>query len=702
VDKSKIARPWKAGKTIHRISLFGLLFYSIIVLVYCLFLIPPDLERNIRLITIFVQLVGFLFLSLFCIFSKLTQARISKIDKTRQTFETVLDTTPGYMVIINENAGVEYISASLAQWLGISQRRYAQGRPFLDLFRSGEMKMIFQEIMEQNGYVDKNFEATVDGKKYWFMLRSSLLEKDKFARYFEWVDISSIMEAMNAAESAARAKSDFLANISHEIRTPMNAIIGMTDLMLVNPLEPEQMTRADTIKGAALSLLNIINDILDFSKIDARKMEIIPQSFYFSSFINDTVNMVNLKAAAAGLAFTTYISKNIPPLINTDELRLKQCLVNILNNAVKFTHKGYIHLRAWPEFQEDGSLKLCFSVRDTGMGIKKEDMGKLFNEFQRLDTRKNRNIIGTGLGLAITRRLLELMGGTVSVDSVYGEGSTFSFYVLCQGPHQGKLAGVEHPENLRILCFEPRPYNARALRNMLESLGAPNDVCIDIERTRTLLQAGSYTHIFLDSSGKEDLVEFLGRPDISFIILKEVSEKYDNLIPNSLNRPILISALSDVLNGKKNYQRRLESVQGTHRSFTTRGANILVVDDNPVNLTVAKGLLSRYNVAAETAAGGEEAIEKIKRTEYDIVFMDHMMPGMDGLDTTRAIRALGGAYAQVTIIALTANAVSGVREQFLEAGMDDFLSKPVIIKELQELLLKHLPPEKIIHTKAES
>jgi PAS domain S-box-containing protein len=619
---------------------------------------------------------------------------IGSISKTTRTFETILVTTPSYMVIIDENAVVEYLSDALAKWLGISRRQYAQGRPILDLFPVGEFRVNFQEILEEEGYVTRNFEATLEGKKCYFMLRSSRLEAGKHSRYIEWIDITELMEAKNEAESLARAKSDFLANMSHEIRTPMNAIIGMTDLMLVNPLESEQMVRADTIKGSAFSLLTIINDILDFTKIDARKMEIIPQPFNFSSFINDTVNMIGLKTSGAGLAFTTAISKDMPPVINTDEVRLKQCLLNLLSNAVKFTPQGCVHLSAWPRFLESGDYELHFSVKDTGIGIKEEDKAILFDEFQRLDTHKNRSVEGTGLGLAITYRLVGMMGGAINVESVYGRGSTFSFYITCAGPAFGKLVELERPQTLRVLCYEPVSYNAEAFRNMLESLGVRGELCTGIGQARELMKAGGFTHVFLDISGKEGLAEFLDNGNVEFVLLKEIPDKYDSRIRNSLNRPILITALANVLNGKKNYQiRRTESRSGKAGPFKVKDARILVVDDNPVNIAVARGLLRQYGIDADTAGGGEEAVEKIKKTDYDIVFMDHMMPGMDGLDTTRLVRSLG--LGDLIIIALTANAISDAREQFLQAGMNDFLAKPIILSELQAILRKYLPPEKI-------
>jgi signal transduction histidine kinase/CheY-like chemotaxis protein len=631
--------------------------------------------------------------------SSLIRGQVIKIEKIKNTFETLLKTTPSFLVIVNEKAEVDYISDTLTKLLGISRGQYVIGRPLLDVFPPGEIRIILQEIMEQDEYVADVFEAVMGGKKCWLWMRSTILEKQKYSRLFEWIDVTELMEAKNEAESLARAKSDFLANMCHEIRTPMNAIVGMTDLLLQNPLDPEQVARADTIKGAALSLLNIINDILDFSKIDARKMEIIPQPFSFCTFINDTVNMISLKAVTAGLAFTTAISKDIPPFINTDEVRLKQCLINLLTNAVKFTQKGHIQLRVWPESSEDEGMRLHFSVKDTGIGIAESNLKDLFTEFERFDTHKNRSIEGTGLGLAITNRLVELMGGSMNVESVYGEGSTFSFYVVCKGLHQGKLAVVDNPGRLRVLCYEPVSYNAEAFRNMLENLTVPGEVCGEIDQVLKLLETGGFTHVFLDGSGKDEILDYLDSGSPKFVLLKEVSEKYDSLIPNSLNRPVLISALADMLNGRKDYQKRhAETRRGMAISFKVVNARILVVDDNPVNLAVVKGLLKQYGIAADTADGGKEAIEKIKQTDYDIIFMDHMMPGMDGLDTTKAIRELGGHFTTVAIVALSANALPGAREQFLGAGMDDFLAKPIILSELRIILEKYLPAEKIVRS----
>ncbi|MDR3120342.1 MAG: response regulator, partial [Clostridiales bacterium] len=600
--------------------------------------------------------------------------------------------------------------------------------------------------MEQDGTVEKTFEVTVGERKYWFMLRSSLMRLRRVSRFIEWIDVTPIMEAKNDAELTARSKSEFLASVSHEIRTPMNAIIGMTELMRAEPLPASQEVRADSILTAAMSLLDIINDILDFSKLDAKKMEIIAEPFDFQSFINDTVNMINIKACAAGLAFVVILEKDIPPMINTDELRLKQALVNLLTNAVKFTREGCVTLRV-RRGSDDAptgrggtaaeNVKLFFEVSDTGIGIRREDRDKLFTEFLQLDSHKNRDIAGTGLGLAISHRLVGLMGGEISVESEYGVGSTFSFYITCAGAHTGSLVRLREQDAFSVLCYEPNPNNARALGEMLRNLGIPHKVCTGAVELSALLGTGSYTHVFFDGSGREAVLSHGGRgggwwggsgrsglgrngrrddgggrgdgdgdkddrdnrrDGTRFVLLKEVLDRNDADFPDAISRPVLTTTLVNILCGRKDMNARFRSTDdAAAQAFHTERVRILVVDDNAVNLSVAVGLLKRYAIEPETANGGREAVKKAACTEYDIIFMDHMMPDMDGLDATRAIRELGGPFAEVTIVALTANAVSGMREQFLDAGMDDFLAKPILIKELHEILRRYLPPDKIVN-----
>ncbi|GHT92574.1 hypothetical protein AGMMS49545_10330 [Betaproteobacteria bacterium] len=628
--------------------------------------------------------------------------RLAVLEKNSQTFETIMATTPSYMLISDNAAVARYFSVSLADWLGISKRLYKQPRPLLDLFSNGELKAIFQEVVEQRGFVEKEFTLTLAGQQHYFMLRSSPMEKEGIARYFEWMDITPIMEAKNAAEQATLAKSQFLASISHEIRTPMNAIIGMTELMLAGPLASDQSARALTVKSSAMSLLGIINDVLDFSKIEARRMEIERRPFDFASFIYDTVNMVGLHSTSkSGLALTVYISPKIPTTLIGDELRIRQTLTNILNNAIKYTQAGSIALRVWHEALEHGAMKLCFSVRDTGIGIKKEDMDKLFGDFQRLDAHKNRSIVGTGLGLAITRRLVELMNGEISVDSEYGTGSTFSWFICCEQQARSKeVARVENPDKIRgVLCYEPQECNMHVMEEMFSALHVRHETHNNVSAFLTRLEKRDYSHLFVDQSLAEAVKPFK-TPGVALILLARSGETpVEAGQDEMLERPILITTLSDILNGRAKNERYMSARRETATqigSFSTHGARVLVVDDNAVNLSVAAGLLQKYGIEVDTANGGQEGIDKAADNEYDIIFMDHMMPEVDGLDATHAIRSMGGRHEHDIIVALTANAVSEARESFIQSGMNDFLSKPIIISHLQEILLRYLPAEKVI------
>ncbi len=623
-------------------------------------------------------------------------------ERKSKTFEVIMETTPSFMVVIDEDARVDYVSHSLTNWLNIPSREYATKVPLLDLFTSGELIVLFQELMESDQTVAKSFETTIDGEKQWFMMRSSPMQKDEVSRFFEWYDITPIMTAKNEAEVAARAKSDFLANMSHEIRTPMNAITGMTDLLMLTELNREQIDYALAIKNASQSLLKIINDILDFSKIDAHKMEIINVPFDFSSLISDTTNIVGIKAHSTQNTFTVTISKDVPPMINSDELRLKQVLLNLLNNSVKFTNKGHISLSCVPETLESGKLKLNFKIRDTGIGIKEEDLGRLFGEFEQLDTKKNRNIVGTGLGLAISRRLVELMGGEIQVTSEYGKGTTFAFYIICEGHSAERTIRLPNPKDFTMLCFEPNIYHCQALNEILQDIGVHFEVYHELDEFQAKLSETTHTHVLFEKTAHEIVAEFCKTKTAEqlpqFVMTKNMHERieHSDLKPWVLNKPLLTSSLLNFFLGERNadvYNKEKESLLG---EFETENVHVLLVDDNSVNLLVGQGLLSRYKIKVVTASGGQEAIDKIQQHNFDLVFMDHMMPGIDGIDATKMIRAMGGRYESIPIIALTANAIMGVKDLYLKAGMNDYVSKPIDLRSLHDVLLKYITPEKII------
>ena len=412
------------------------------------------------------------------------------------------------------------------------------------------------------------------GVRYLFSAEEKLRESEE------------LRKAKLAAENANRAKSDFLANMSHEIRTPINSVIGMNEMVLRETKESNIRDYAKNIEYASKSLLSLINDILDFSKIESGKMEIVKGEYELSSFLMNIVSMAQVRAEVKKLKFCTEIDENLPVMLYGDEVRVRQVIENMLSNAVKYTGAGCVTL-AVSSLVEDGfSLKI--SVRDTGIGIQREDLEKLFKDFERLDLHRNRSVQGTGLGLAITKRLTEQMGGKISVESVYGEGSCFTVVI---------------PQQVR---------DAHAIGDFRETY-----------------------HKYL---------------------AEETREK---------------------------------------ESFTAPGAKVLVVDDNTMNLLVAEKLLARTKVQVTTCQSGRECLDWMRREYFDVILLDHMMPEMDGMETLAKSKELeGNRCVNTPVIALTANAVQGAREEYIRAGFHDYLSKPIEPKRLEEMLQKYISQKK--------
>ena len=458
------------------------------------------------------------------------------------------------------------------------------------------------EIDDKVFYKQFNFYAVNPGFYIILVADTTRLHREQQERSEQLEEALELAKAaMQQARRANSAKSEFLANMSHEIRTPINAVLGMNEMIIRESTSDRITTYARNVESAGKNLLSIINDILDFSKIEAGKMEIAESDYKLSSVLNDVTNMIVFKARQKDLRFDVKVDEALPDELYGDEVRVRQVVTNVLNNAVKYTHEGSVALTVSGEKVADETgretVNLVFRVSDTGIGIKEEDLPKLFKQFERIDLVQNNTVEGTGLGLSITRNLLQLMNGRIEVESVYGEGSTFIIYL---------------PQ--RVISDEP---------------------------------------------------------------IGNFHDKFD---------------------------RYVHTMRAYQESFKAPEAHILVVDDTDMNLTVIEGLLSKTEINLDTASSGAEALSLTLGKKYDLILMDQRMPIMDGTQTMRHIREQeNGMNIDTPVICLTADAVSGARNKYLEEGFTDYLSKPVESSTLEAALIKYLPGEKIVlHDESES
>jgi len=521
-------------------------------------------------------------------------------------------------------------------------------------------------------------------------------------------DITEYRAAEEAAKAASRAKSGFLAKMSHEIRTPMNAIIGMAELALrTNDLNTAR-EHLITIKQAGANLISIINDILDFSKIETGKLEIVPVDYLFSSLINDVINIIRMRVVDTQVHLLVNIDCKIPDALTGDEIRIRQVLLNILGNAVKYTEKGFVTLTVYGEPaglnpaginpEDENTINLIMEVMDSGKGIKQEDLKNLFVEYRQLDQEHNRGVEGTGLGLTITRSIVLAMGGKIDVYSEYGKGSCFTV-TLPQIVRSSKvLAEIENPEKMKVLVYERRGIFADSIVLTIDNLGVNSTVVATDSEFNEMMIKQKFDFIFISfelyTNNKEEILKY--KSDSQIVILTEFGETIPDNSLNVISMPAHSISIANILNGKSDtfsYDDNNELIV----SFTAPRANILVVDDIITNLNVAKGLLSPYETQITLCKSGMMALNAVKNNRFDVIFMDHRMPEMDGVETTHRIRALGDEdpyYKDVPIIALTADAVSGIKEMFLRNGFNDFLSKPIDTIKLNTVLEKWIPREK--------
>ncbi len=496
-------------------------------------------------------------------------------------------------------------------------------------------------------------------------------------------------EAKREAEEANSAKSLFLSNMSHEIRTPMNAIIGMTEVIMRNEHSPEEAGYLMNIKNSGDALVTIINDILDLSKIESGKMEIVEEDYEPMSMISDMGMIFWNRIGEKEIELLFDIDENLPVRLCGDSLRIRQVLVNLMNNAVKFTSQGMVKLEIRILEQKEDVLMLRYGISDTGQGIRKEDMQKLFGAFQQVDVKKNHGKEGTGLGLSISRLLVSLMGGELLVSSEYGKGSEF-YFVIPQ-----KIVKPERAAALKGERQEPvigsRLQN-RFAEEQLKRLAEQYDVRYAGEELQPDMD-----FFFTDDTAylAQDFVKETVKENVTVCFLQNPMQMaFHQDYVTTVNKPLYSLNFCQTLNREASGgQVQVEE----YINFTAPEAKVLLVDDNEMNRIVAVSLLKPLQMKIDLAEDGKEAVEKIKSRHYDLVFMDHMMPVMDGVEATKLLRSMEGEYYRdLPIIALTANAMADACRGFLEAGMNDFVAKPIEMKEICARIKHWLPDELII------
>ncbi len=637
----------------------------------------------------------------------------NEIRRQKQYFETLVDNSPIAIVTLDNRHRIVACNPAFEKLYGYQQEEIL-GNP-LDPYITTE-----EERSQAEGYTKEVKEGqAVHGiarrrRKDGTVIEVELfgvpviVDGEQVGLLALYHDITEMLNARRQAEAAAQAKAEFLANMSHEIRTPLNGVIGMTGLLLDTPLTNEQHTYVETIRTSGDTLLAVINDILDFSKIEAGKMTVEKQPFYLASCIESALDLLATKAAEKNINLAYLIQEHTPNKLLGDVTRVRQVLVNLISNAVKFTETGEVVVSISHEKKSENHYELQFSVRDTGIGIPKEHMDRLFQAFSQVDTSTTRRFGGTGLGLSICRSLVEMMGGRIWAESKPGKGSTFYFTIQAESQPATTHFHPKgtHPdlEGRPLLIVDDNATNRLIVTRQASSWGmTPHAVASGKDALKLLANGELFDAAILDMQmpemdGMSLTQEIRKLPDaktLPLIMLTSLgfrpSEAGSSEFAAYLTKPIkpsqLFEALVYVLTDQPRavVQKRVAPAID-HLLGEQHPLRILLAEDNVINQKVGVSLLQRMGYRPEVVANGLEVLEALRRQTYDVLLLDMQMPEMDGEEAARQILKIWPLGKRPRLIALTANALEGDREHYLDTGLDDYISKPIRVDELKRAL----------------
>lgn len=641
----------------------------------------------------------------------LTQFDITDEIKPKAILEAIMDSSSDAISIVNPDGTVEYASRAMVQAIGIDDWRSVINHHWSYMFRSFlSNNGGFIELFSGNPAESRQGSistTTAEGKNHYnYRVDPLNYQKENFGIITISSNTTELVAARERAESAVHAKAAFLANMSHELRTPMNAVLGMNELLSRTPLTSLQKNYSEHIRSSATLLLSIINDILDYSRMEDWKLGLNSAPYGFAGMLQVVINQVSLKMGEKELSFTVDLDPAIPSTLVGDEIRVRQILINLLNNAVKFTDRGEINLSvSLLHVSEKSSTTIAFKIRDTGIGIPKARQAEVFERFSRIESDRNSSVEGSGLGLSICKGLVSLMNGSLMVESEEGVGSVFTARIMQSVPPGTEPLARFNPESTAsVLVYEPDAATLASIKKMCSHAGVKAEYCSAGEQFESFLSDSRFvwTHVIfeyktgyaraLSAASRHTTVRWLALLSMTDFIGKGKDPSIDFLF-----KPFLITAFARFLKGERvdfSMSLPITNTLGLSQPFfRANGASVLVVDDNTVNRKVAEGFLQTLDIRVDEAESGEEAIVKAGETAYDLILLDHLMPGMDGIETATKLRAL--AICRTTpIIALTANAGDSYAEMYRKAGMNDVLHKPIDFSDFVACLKKWLPASK--------